>query len=104
MKISRLIATCTMASFAVLAGTAAAQAQDVTNVPDGQKIKVLGYINQRHEEKLVMTSTDKIRYVVDLTPTTSVKSNTKGIGLRGGDKYSLSHLLRGLRIQVEGRG
>jgi len=92
-----------MACFAVLAGTAAAQAPDLTNAPDGEKIKILGYITQRAEEKMVVTTTDKFRYVVELTSGTSVRSNSKGV-FRGGDDYSLSHLLRGLRVEVEGRG
>src|SRR4051812_649104 len=100
---NRFKVLCIMACFAVLGGTAAAQVPNVTNVPDGQKIKILGYINQRSEERLVMTTQDKQRYVVELSPATSVKSNTKGIGLRGGDRYNVSHLLRGLRVQVQGR-
>jgi len=50
-----------------------------------------------------MTTLDGAKYVVQLSPSTSVKSNTKGV-FRGGGKYELSHLLRGLRVQVEGRG
>src|SRR3954471_6440610 len=99
MRINRYIATCIIACFAILVGTSAAQT-NVTSVPDGQKAKVLGYINQRSEERLLMTTLDGAKYVVQLSPSTSVKSNTKGV-FRGGGKYELSHLLRGLRVQVE---
>jgi len=42
-------------------------------------------------------------YDIVLTEATSVKSNTKGI-FRGGKHYESTYLLRGLRVEVEGRG
>lgn len=102
MRINRYLATCLIACFAILVGTAAAQT-NVTSVPDGQKTKVRGYINQRSEEKLLMTNLEGAKYWVLLSPSTSVKSNTKGV-FRGGTNYEVQHLLRGLRVEVEGRG
>lgn len=76
----------------------------MAKVPEGQKAKVLGIINSRDGEKLVMTTLDgSARYTVLVSDTTSVKTNTKGV-FRGGDRYSVSYLLRGLRIEVEGTG
>lgn len=76
----------------------------MARVPEGQKAKVLGIINSRDGEKLVMTTLDgAVRYTVMVSDRTSVKTNTKGV-FRGGDAYSVSYLLRGLRIEVEGTG
>lgn len=76
----------------------------LTQVADGQKTKVLGIINSRDGETLVMTTLDgSNRYKVRVSESTSVKTNTKGV-FRGGDTYSVSYLLRGLRIEVEGAG
>lgn len=76
----------------------------VAKVPEGQKTKVLGIINSRDGEKLVMTTLDgSARYTVVVSDSTSVKTNTKGV-FRGGDAYNVSYLLRGLRIEVEGTG
>lgn len=73
-------------------------------VPSGQEVKVLGIINSRSADSFKMTSLDGAdNYVVELTASTSVKSNTKGV-FRGGKEYGVSYLLRGLRIEVEGRG
>lgn len=76
----------------------------MAKVPEGQKAKVLGIINSRDGEKLVMTTLDgSARYTVMVSDATSVKTNTKGL-FRGGDAYNVSYLLRGLRIEVEGTG
>jgi outer membrane protein OmpA-like peptidoglycan-associated protein len=42
-------------------------------------------------------------YNVALNDGTSVKTNTKGV-FRGGKNYEATYLLRGLRVEVEGRG
>src|SRR5688572_10880225 len=71
---------------------------------DGQEVKVLGIINTRNGDTFTMTTLNNTdRYTVELTPSVSVKSNTKGV-FRGGKDYEVSYLLRGLRVEVEGRG
>jgi len=91
----------------VLVGIGAVQAfaqTDTKQVPAGQELKVLGIINTRGAETFTMTTLDGAdRYVVHLDPATSVKSNTKGV-FRGGENYGASYLLRGLRVEVKGRG
>lgn len=73
-------------------------------VPAGQELEVLGMINTRTADSFTMTTLDGVdRYTVMLTPSTSVKSNTKGV-FRGGKEYGVSYLLRGLRIEVKGTG
>ena len=89
----------------VLAGFIGVSAQgSMTNVPDGEKTKVLGVINARDADTFKMTTPDGSKsYLVVLTPDTSVKANTKGI-FRGGTRYESSYLLRGLRVEVDGMG
>jgi len=82
----------------------AAQAED-KRVPEGTRVNVMGMITQREPDSFTMISLDaKDRYVVNILPDTSVKTNTKGLGFRGGKRYETSYLLRGLRLEVEGRG
>ena len=104
MRIKSLVATCVMACFAILAGTVSAQGPSITSVPEGQKVEAHGYIYHRSEERLLVKTLEGTWYNVDLLPSTSIKTNTKGIGIRGGDKYAVSYLLRGLRLEIEGRG
>ena len=81
----------------------AAQAQP-KSVPEGTRVNVMGMITARNPDQFTMISLDaKDKYTVNLTPSTSVKSNSKGV-FRSGKHYEASYLLRGLRIEVEGRG
>ena len=74
------------------------------SVSAGEKFKVLGIINTRQADSFVMTTLDgTAAYTVELTEGTEVKSNTKGV-FRGGKHYEATYLLRGLRVEVEGRG
>ena len=99
---SRLFGVLALATF-LTAGTALGQTQ--TSVPAGQEAKVLGVITSRGTDSFTLATLDNsMTYEVALTPSTSVKSNTKGIGLRGGTRYETSYLLRGLRVEVQGRG
>lgn len=76
----------------------------VKSVPDGEKVKVLGIINSRQPDSFVMTTLDgSSAYNVAINDSTSVKTNTKGV-FRGGKNYEATYLLRGLRVEVEGRG
>ena len=74
------------------------------SVADGEKFKVLGIINTRQPDSFVMTTLDgTAAYTVELTSGTEVKSNTKGV-FRGGKHYESTYLLRGLRVEAQGRG
>ena len=76
----------------------------IRSVSDGEKVKVLGIINSRQPDSFVMTTLDgTAAYNVAISDSTSVKSNTKGV-FRGGKHYEATYLLRGLRVEVEGRG
>lgn len=76
----------------------------IKSVSDGEKVKVLGIINSRLPDSFVMTTLDgSSAYNVAINDSTSVKTNTKGV-FRGGKNYEATYLLRGLRVEVEGRG
>ena len=85
-----------------------AQAQDtserigVRNVPSGQKTKLKGRIVRRDADTFSVRDERDGETIVRLTDRTSVK--TKGGFLRSGKNYDVTSLLRGLVVEVEGRG
>jgi outer membrane protein OmpA-like peptidoglycan-associated protein len=79
---------------------------DATNnlqpVPNGAKMKFKGVVISRDADTLVVRDRNRVDYRILLTDRTSVK--THGGFLRSGKKYPVTDLLRGLIIEVEGRG
>ena len=99
-----LLSTVVMMILSASAISTVAQ-RGVTSVPSGQQLEVNGNIISRDPDTFKLMTLDKSNvYSVLITPSTSVKSNSKGIGLRGGTRYEASYLLRGLRVQVVGLG
>ena len=94
----------------VLALSAAAFAQDTTGgtsasartVASGQKMKIKGVVTRRDADTFVVQDINGVNTTVVLTDRTSVKS--KGGFLRSGSTYGASNILRGLNLEVEGRG
>ena len=107
MKDFRLGMVLAVTAVAILSAVAPQQLSaqpTMRQLADGLEVKVLGIINTRNGDTFTMTTLNNTeRYTVELTPSTSVKSNTKGV-FRGGKQYEVSYLLRGLRVEVEGRG
>jgi len=85
-----------------------AQTQDtgyrpgIRNVVSGQKAKVKGLMVRRDAETISVRDDQDIETIVRLTDQTSVK--TKGGWFRRGKNYEVTSLLRGLPVEVEGRG
>src|SRR4026209_1000649 len=83
-------------------------AQDTTNpagsrtVTSGQKLKLKGVVTRRDSDTFTVRDMNGVDTVVRLTDKTSVK--TKGGFLRGGTNYAQTSILRGLNVEVEGRG
>jgi OOP family OmpA-OmpF porin len=71
-------------------------------VPNGQKSTVKGIIIRREADTFSVADDVNNETVVLLTDRTSVKS--KGGFFRFGKDYDVTSLLRGLRVEVEGRG
>ncbi|MEK6405948.1 MAG: OmpA family protein [Acidobacteriota bacterium] len=71
-------------------------------VSSGQKTKVKGIIVRRDADTFAVADDVNDETVVLLTDRTTVRS--KGGFLRSGKDYGVTSLLRGLRVEVEGRG
>lgn len=71
-------------------------------VASGQKMKVKGVVVRRDADTFVIRDANGVDTTVRLTNQTSVKSN--GGFLRGGTNYAQTNILRGLNLEVEGRG
>jgi OOP family OmpA-OmpF porin len=72
------------------------------SVPNGAKLKFRGVVIGRDSDSFTMRDRNRTDYQVLLTDSTSIK--TYGGFLRFGKKYAVADILRGLIIEVEGRG
>jgi outer membrane protein OmpA-like peptidoglycan-associated protein len=101
----RLACACALA----LTLSAVAAAQNTTNttasartIASGQKMKVKGVVTRRDADTFTVQDANGVLTTVVLTDRTSVKS--KGGFLKSGSTYGQSNILRGLNLEVEGRG
>jgi OOP family OmpA-OmpF porin len=74
----------------------------IRNVPSGQKTKLKGRIVRRDADTFSVRDAQDTEVIVMLTDKTSVKS--KGGFFRSGTNYDVTSLLRGLPVEIEGRG
>jgi outer membrane protein OmpA-like peptidoglycan-associated protein len=81
--------------------TAAPQAR-TRAVATGEKAKMKGVIVDRDPGTFVIRDENDFETIILLTDQTSVKSN--GGFFRRGKNYGVTNLLRGLQVEVEGRG
>jgi outer membrane protein OmpA-like peptidoglycan-associated protein len=85
------------------AGAAASQ-QQVRSVPDGEAVeKFRGIVTKRGADSFMMRDTNGVATDVALTPQTEVKSHKRGV-FRGSKDYGVTNILRGLRLEVDGKG
>jgi outer membrane protein OmpA-like peptidoglycan-associated protein len=88
--------------------TQSAQPQDagyrpgIRRVESGQKTKLKGRIVRRDADTFSVLDEQSMETIVRLTDRTSVKS--KGGFFRSGKNYDVTSLLRGLPVEIEGRG
>lgn len=108
-KNSRPMQTFVFALLLALAPAALAQdAADNTSTrtsvaaASGQKMKLKGVVTRRDGDTFTVQSDTGGTTTVVLTDNTSVK--TKGGFFGGGTNYLTTNILRGLRVEVEGRG
>src|SRR5918912_2293014 len=71
-------------------------------VAAGQKMNIKGVVTRRDADSFVVQDANGVETTVLLNDRTSVK--TKGGFLRGGTNYGVTAILRGLNLEVEGRG
>lgn len=72
------------------------------SIPSGAKMKFQGVVIERNADTFTIRDRTRTDYQVLITDRTSVK--THGGFLRSGKKYPVTDLLRGLIVEVEGRG
>jgi OmpA-OmpF porin, OOP family len=81
---------------------AGTQPQNTQSVPNGAKMKFKGVVIERDADTFTLRDRNRADYRILLTNETSIK--THGGFLRSGKKYPVTDLLRGLILEVEGRG
>ena len=72
------------------------------SVPSGSKMKFRGVVISRDADVFTIRDRSRADYQVVITDNTSIKTN--GGFLRGGKKYPVTDILRGLIVEVEGKG
>ena len=114
MSINNRLFTFVCGLILMLAGTSLAfgqvsntqVAQDRTpntrSVPSGARMKFQGVVIDRNADTFTIRDRTRTDYQVLITDNTSIK--THGGFLRGGKKYPVTDILRGLIVEVEGRG
>ncbi len=104
----RLLSSLALATTLLTGSVAIAFAQDTTNpagsrtVASGQKMKIKGVVIRRDADTFTIRDNNGVDTTVRLDDRTSVK--TKGGFLRSGANYGQTQILRGLNLEVEGRG
>lgn len=72
------------------------------SVPSGSKMKFKGVVVRRDADTFTVRDRSRTDYQVLLTDNTSIK--TYGGFFHGGKKYAVTDILKGLIVEVEGRG
>jgi OOP family OmpA-OmpF porin len=75
---------------------------NIRSVPSGAKMKFKGVVISRDADVFTIRDRTRTDYQVLLTDRTSIK--THGGFLRSGKRYPVTDILRGLIVEVEGRG
>lgn len=75
---------------------------NMRSIPNGSKMKFRGVVISRNTDVFTVRDASRADYQVLMTDRTSIK--TKGGFLRSGKSYPVTDILRGLIVEVEGRG
>jgi len=98
-----IVATASLAAAQVSSSqTTSGAAPTYRSVPSGSKMKFEGVVIDRSADAFTIRDRTRTDYMVRITDDTSIK--TKGGFFRGGKKYPVTDILRGLIVEVEGRG
>jgi len=104
----RLFSSLMLAVLLLTFSVSVAVAQDTTatagarTVQSGEKMKIKGVVTRRDADTFTVRDNNGVDTIVRLDNNTSVKS--KGGFLRSGANYAQTQILRGLNLEVEGRG
>ncbi|HSS19062.1 MAG TPA: OmpA family protein [Pyrinomonadaceae bacterium] len=105
---NRMFSSLVLAALLSVGSASLAIAQDTTNpagsrsVTSGEKLKIKGVVTRRDADTFTIRDINGVDTVVRLDNRTSVKTN--GGFLRSGNNYAQTQILRGLNLEVEGRG
>jgi len=77
---------------------------NIQSIPNGAKVRFRGVVITRDADTFTMRDRNRTDYQVLLTGNTSVKANGGILRLGFGKKYPVADILRGLIVEVEGRG
>jgi len=115
MSFKKLAVGCVLAVLVSMAPTVFGQVTTPTNtqttrersltarsVPAGSKMKFRGVVISRDADVFTIRDRTRQDYQVLITDNTSIKTN--GGFLRSGKKYPVTDILRGLIVEVEGKG
>jgi len=98
-----LLLTVTPLVFGQISSTQTTRPRAATqSIPNGAKLKFRGVVINRDADTFTIRDRNRTDYQVLITDRTSIK--TYGGFLRSGKKYPVTDLLRGLIVEVEGRG
>jgi OmpA-OmpF porin, OOP family len=97
-----LIATSLAPAQTTATQTAKDRYPNLQSVPNGAKLKFKGVVVGREADTFTIRDRNRTDYTVLITDNTSIK--THGGFLRSGKKYPVTDILRGLIVEVEGRG
>lgn len=89
-------------SAAVVVAQDTAGPSGARTVASGQKMKIKGVVTRRDADTFVVRDANGVDTTVRLDDTTSVKSN--GGFMRSGNNYAQTNILRGLNLEIEGKG
>ena len=104
----KLFSLLTLITCLLVFSASLASAQNTSNtngsrsVSSGQKMKIKGVVTRRDADTFTVRDSNGVDTVVRLDDRTSVKSN--GGFLRSGSNFAQTNILRGLNLEVEGRG
>lgn len=79
-----------------------AQNAQMRTISSGQKLKLKGVVTAIDNNRVVVRDATGVDTSIILSPSTSVK--TKGGFFGGGDRIATNQIVRGLNLEVEGRG
>jgi outer membrane protein OmpA-like peptidoglycan-associated protein len=99
-----LLLVVTLPALGQSSNTQATQAPNnrLQSIPNGAKMKFKGVVIARDADVFTIRDRNRTDYQVALTDRTSIK--THGGFLSSGKKYPVTDILRGLIVEVEGRG
>ncbi len=100
---NRLQLVVSFLSVVLLVGVTAVSAQDdqVRSLVSGQKYKIEGVVVARNADSFLVKDETGVSTKVIISPNTSIKNNSFW---GSGDKYAAQSIVRGLRLEAEGRG